>query len=426
MNFSYGDDHDEDDLPVISIPKITHQVRQNQNQSYERNHTEDDYLTRLIGNWQNLYETSVQSLYSDDEDQRSTTQQPFYIDRQTPAAQPQREIHPSPSIYHSELEANLSKSKWQIRLPELLSGTVGPDRQKRNLTRRHTTSVVFQVKNPHNSELNEPHTSMIGDDRPRSPMVQQLKQKFDRMSSTENLSMGISSNHPQPSFSNQQGIRRVASIAGRPLTSNITEHINRTPRSFLPIRPSAELTISKPRTASVGAASNRSVTTNGRASRERMNPPVSYPKYFYPPPSTTAVVKQLIGGGATLVYDSISSSTSTSPRNSPRLKHQRSIDKRIEDISNSNVLLTGRQLVSDSSSETYATIKPRIYDKPTPKKSNEDDPENIYCEPISRETSANSSPSPSPRISTNTTWNQRKYVDEDEPENYYPVYDTNK
>ena len=49
MNFSYGDDHDEDDLPVISVSKITHQVRQNQNQSYERNHTEDDYPTQLIG-----------------------------------------------------------------------------------------------------------------------------------------------------------------------------------------------------------------------------------------------------------------------------------------------------------------------------------------------------------------------------------------
>ncbi|CAF1008093.1 unnamed protein product [Adineta ricciae] len=426
MNFSYGDDHDEDDLPVISVPKITQQVRQNQNQSYERNHTEDDYPTRLIGNWQSLYETSVQSLYSDDEDQRSTTQQPFYIDRQAPAARPEREMRLSPSIYHSELEVNLSKSKWQIRLPELLSSTVGPDRQKRNLTRRHTTSVVFQVKNPHDSELNQPHMNMIEDDRPRSPMVKQLKQKFDRMSSTENLSMSISSNHLQPSFNNRPGMRRVASMTGRALTSNISEHINRKPRSFLPIRPSAELTISKPRTDSVGAASNRSVPTNGRTPRERTNPPVSYPKYFYPPPSTTAVVKQLIGGGATLVYDSISSSTSTSPQNSLRFKHQRSIDKRIEDISNTGVPLTGRQKVSDSSSEAYATIKPRISDKSTPNKSNEDDPENIYCEPISRQTSARSSPSASPRISTNTTRNQRKQDDEYEFDNYYAVYDMNK
>jgi hypothetical protein len=29
----------------------------------------------------------------------------------------------------SEFDLNTSKSKWEIRLPELLNGTVGPDRQ---------------------------------------------------------------------------------------------------------------------------------------------------------------------------------------------------------------------------------------------------------------------------------------------------------
>ena len=97
--------------------------------------------------------------------------------------------------------------------------------------------------------------------------------------------------------------------------------------------------------------------TNGRAPRERTNPPVSYSKHFYPPPSTTSVVKQLIGGGATLVYDSISSSRNTSQQNSPQFKHQRNIVRRTQEISKSNHILTGRQLSSDTTSDTYTTVK---------------------------------------------------------------------
>jgi hypothetical protein len=36
---------------------------------------------------------------------------------------------PSSPIHEPELDLNPNKSKWSIRLPELLNSTVGPDRQ---------------------------------------------------------------------------------------------------------------------------------------------------------------------------------------------------------------------------------------------------------------------------------------------------------
>ncbi len=96
---------------------------------------------------------------------------------------------------------------------------------------------------------------------------------------------------------------------------------------------------------------------NGRFhQREKTSPPVSYPKHFYPPPSTTSVVKQLIGGGATLVYDSITQPNSIKT-NSSITKHQRTIDDRTRILNNSKSILTGRRLPSDASSDTYASIK---------------------------------------------------------------------
>jgi hypothetical protein len=90
---------------------------------------------------------------------------------------------------------------------------------------------------------------------------------------------------------------------------------------------------------------------NNRNHRDKSGPPISYPKHYYPPPSTTSVVKQLIGGGATLVYDSITQKSAPKTKSS-LIKHQRSIEQTKEDLKNTNSALTGRQLLPD-----YAKIK---------------------------------------------------------------------
>ncbi len=63
--------------------------------------------------------------------------------------------------FQPQHDSNSTKPKWEIRLPQLLNTTVGPDRQvislnqnillffsslfkKRDLSRRHTTHVVLQ------------------------------------------------------------------------------------------------------------------------------------------------------------------------------------------------------------------------------------------------------------------------------------------
>ncbi|UJR08169.1 hypothetical protein I4U23_012442 [Adineta vaga] len=414
MSYSLDDDHDEDDLPVISIPKTIREVRK----TYDQDEAENDYSTRLIGNWQRLYETSVQSLHSDDDGEESTIQKPFYIDRPIQIETPsQREIPPPPPIYQHEVESNISNSRWQIRLPDLLNRTVGPDRQNQNKLRRHTTAVVFQVSNPHNSEFNPPHLNPIQNEQPFSPIFSQLKQKFESMSKSS----------LQSPINNSPRLPRVWSSMDIRQNIDTKKPFNRTPRSALPVRPSPELIPSKPRTASVGIIPSRPMTTNGRVPRERTNPPVSYSKHFYPPPSTTSVVKQLIGGGATLVYDSISSSSSknTSQQNSPRFKHQRNIEKRTQDILDSSRILTGRQLPSDSASDTYATIKPKNSDKRTWNKPMEDDSEGIYEDPEFYEPSINSSEPRSSRNPTTPARNAQKNLSDDEHEDYYPTYNFN-
>lgn len=45
----------------------------------------------------------------------------------------------------------------------------------------------------------------------------------------------------------------------------------------------------------------------------KSNPPISYSKHYNPPCSTTSVIKQLVGGGATLVYDSLTQDKSSPP-----------------------------------------------------------------------------------------------------------------
>lgn len=75
-----------------------------------------------------MYETSVQSLRSDEDEQRASPVKPFYLESQTPTER-------SPSRTDDRIlessEPNKTKSKWEIRLPELLSSMVGPDRQVR-------------------------------------------------------------------------------------------------------------------------------------------------------------------------------------------------------------------------------------------------------------------------------------------------------
>ena len=48
----------------------------------------------------------------------------------------------------------------------------------------------------------------------------------------------------------------------------------------------------------------------------KSNPPISYSKHYNPPRSTTSVIKQLVGGGATLVYDSLTQETSSKAHSS--------------------------------------------------------------------------------------------------------------
>ncbi|CAF4400855.1 unnamed protein product, partial [Adineta steineri] len=118
--------------------------------------------------WHSLYETSIRSLQSDDEDQRSTTQKPFLLQRQPSIQKPQNFIQErslSPT-YQLPIDSNAAKSKWAIRLPELLSSTVGPDRQKRNITRRHTTNIVFQQSDLNNEGSNPYSLNKARDDRP--------------------------------------------------------------------------------------------------------------------------------------------------------------------------------------------------------------------------------------------------------------------
>lgn len=88
-----------------------------------------------------MYETSVQSLRSDEDEQRASPVKPFYLESQTSIEQsPRKSDNEDHSIHDRRLESpiseiepesNRNKSKWEIRLPELLNSMVGPDRQVR-------------------------------------------------------------------------------------------------------------------------------------------------------------------------------------------------------------------------------------------------------------------------------------------------------
>lgn len=49
------------------------------------------------------------------------------------------------------------------------------------------------------------------------------------------------------------------------------------------------------------------------ATKGKSNPPISYSKHYNTPRSTASVIKQLVGGGATLVYDSLTQDNPSPP-----------------------------------------------------------------------------------------------------------------
>ncbi|CAF4989000.1 unnamed protein product, partial [Rotaria sp. Silwood1] len=247
---------------------------------------------------------------------------------------------------------NATKSKWAIRLPELLNTTVGPDRQKRDLSRRNTTAIVLQQE-------------------------QQQKPSASALQHT-NLN-SLSQSFPAPEMSNNAADDRpssplVASLTCRGLTSNSGERPTQRPRPMLPVRLSTQTNS----TRSESLDNNHNMgTNNDRHQKGKTSAPINYSKHFYPSRSTTTVVKDIIGGGATLVYDSqtpdktlhtLTSSTPTAAllQNDYYPNHQyqqqRKEHVRIEqtkqslktnlinkDNTNKNLLtLTGRQLQSKS------------------------------------------------------------------------------
>lgn len=110
----------------------------------------------------------------------------------------------------------------------------------------------------------------------------------------------------------------------------------------------AEITSIKSRSDSIDSAHlPLTTTTSSTNQRNKAGPPVSYPKHYYPPPSTTSVVKQLINHSATLVYDS-SSAQKSSIKPKPLIKSATiNLEQTREELINTNVDLTGRQLLPE-------------------------------------------------------------------------------
>ena len=102
-------------------------------------------LTRIL-DWPNVYEGDVHLLESDgNEETNLSPERSFYLNRPTSIEKSSgrqtirlsEEIEPfirveEPSrspTFHSQFDSNSNKPKWEIRLPQLLNSTVGPDRQ---------------------------------------------------------------------------------------------------------------------------------------------------------------------------------------------------------------------------------------------------------------------------------------------------------
>ncbi|CAF0859485.1 unnamed protein product [Didymodactylos carnosus] len=252
-----------------------------------------DRSAKLLESWKNLYQQSIDILKSDD-------LVPFH-----PYPRPLDDLeHESPREEHSRsptlnLNSNqLYKSKWEVRLPELLNVTVGPDRPKRNPLRRHTTEVVykqpqedyFQEQSISNERSIQPQNQSLSqsfspDGEPPSPLVKHLKQRFDKI---------------EPSK-----VHRVASLTCRGLTAN--KKSNKRPQLFVAVHRARKCALSD---------STNPLTSRQSSLRKKGNKNSSLPNTYrnlYPPQSTKTVVNQLLKqdgfGAATVVYDSTTPNT---------------------------------------------------------------------------------------------------------------------
>ncbi|CAF4333112.1 unnamed protein product [Rotaria sp. Silwood2] len=421
MDYDYYDDHDEDELPVLSLP-TTFLTKKTAINNDKQDNIGNDRSTDSLANWKTLYETSLHSLQSDDEDRRLLPKTPFYVDRQPSIAKPKIAKSYAP-IYQPQVALNTSKSKWEIRLPQLLDGTVGPDRQKRDMLRRHTTNIVFQGPNSNTNDFHSYFSSQLSNatanDRPTNPLVKQLKQKFDQMTvdSARIISLG---NRTQFSSDNLSKLRRVTSLNYRGKTAVTGERLIQQPRAVLPIRPTPEITTLKTKSASTESLNTHKAINNGRTYRRKINPPISYPKYTYPPVSTTSVVKQLIGGGATLIYDSIAEPSSSKIKSSVT-KHKNNIQEIRETLTSNNSFLSGRQLRSDSIDSAYATLQKEKTNNKKLIEPKKDETNENYYEAVSSQTSNDLSGSNDVQAS-NEPFDHDIDTNEDERE-IYPVFD---
>lgn len=75
------------------------------------------------------YEPTVQPLKPDNDNEqlKSSINQPFYLNRKPSFDKPFDENPRSP-IFQRSSDSTSSKPKWDVRLPQLLNSTVGPDR----------------------------------------------------------------------------------------------------------------------------------------------------------------------------------------------------------------------------------------------------------------------------------------------------------
>ncbi|CAF4672913.1 unnamed protein product, partial [Rotaria sp. Silwood1] len=295
---------------------------------------------------------------------------------------------------------------------------------KRDFTRRHTTNIVFQASNLNTNEYNSYFPSQASNkatnDRPITPLVKQLKQKFDQMT-VDDTPMASSRNHRQFSSDSPSKARRVVSLSDRRRTVDVGERLIQQPRPMLPIRPTPEITNLKTRSGSYESLNNRTPITNSRTQRSKISPPISYPKYVYPPASTTSVVKQLISAGATLVYDSRVESSSSKIR-SPVMKPKQNIQKITETLATTNSTLSGRQLRSDSPNNAYRTLQTKkTNDQKLIKQKDDDTAQNDY-EAVSLQTSNDVSDNNYVQTA-NKPFKHDRNSNENESENYEPFFD---
>ncbi|CAF3295916.1 unnamed protein product [Rotaria socialis] len=406
--------HNDDEAPTISrsiSPLQRSAVSDNEEHDNAKRFMDkfkNDRSSKLLENWRNLYEASVNSLQSDDDEPNAIMPQPFYLNKQSSIENPLKENPRSP-ILLPQSDSNPGKSKWAIRLPDLLNTTVGPDRQKRDSTRRHTTNIVLDQEQqqqsafiPQNKAINPlsqslsatPMSNNVDDDRPSSPLVKHLRQKFDRM--TANNLINEQNKLQSQSQTGLSKIHRVASLTCRGLTANSGDRSVQKPRPMLPVQLSNQTDSTKKSSNRSASSDNKTTIDNDRHQRGKTSPPISYRKHSHSSRSTTSVVKDIIGGsgggggggGATLVYDSLIQDNNTLHITIPLLQNdyypnhhhqqQRKEHVRVEQTAqslktnlinktntNTNLLiLTGRQLQSNSSHNTKP-INTKIQNNPT-------------------------------------------------------------